>query len=446
MFTVTTGRTRRAVLKAGAIGLGGLTLPGLLRLQTQAKAADSRSKADRSVIVVWVHGGPSHLETYDIKPDAPTDCRSLYRPIPTAAPGVEVCEFLPRHAAIADKFTLVRSIAHDEPDHGFGTRRFCTGYGASVAGNGPAKYPAYECVVNHGLGVLQGGMPVSVNLGGFAASTPWRGAGYLGGKFEVPENQLSNSQLHVPVNRMADRKGLLAEFDRARSDLDDGDVLGTADEFRRRAFEVLTRGRAASAFDLSKEDPKVLARYRGLEFERGLLARRLVEAGSRLVNVYFDGHRSADSNKPGGKAHNWDDHAVNWSMDLAMRLRLPWYDECIATLIEDLHERGLDENTLLVVTGEFGRTPRLEYKDGAVGRDHWPGAMSVLVAGGGRRRGDVIGGTDKIGAAPVGLRHDPFDFLATIYDWLGIDYTQNLLDLTGRPVPLSPGKPIAGLV
>ncbi len=168
--------------------------------------------------------------------------------------------------------------------------------------------------------------------------------------------------------------------------------------------------------------------------------------GVRLVNVYVPGQHSSNAGKPGGNSHKWGDHAANWNMDHALRLRLPWFDACAANMIEDLHARGLDKNTLLVVTGEFGRTPRLESVNGSVGRDHWPGAMSVLVSGGGLDRGNVIGATDKRGAAPVGFKHDPFDFLATIYHWLGIDPAQNVLDLSGRPVPLSPGAPIRGMV
>jgi hypothetical protein len=437
------GPNRRSFLKAGAIGLGNLSLADLFRLRA---AGPRPATDDRSVIVLWVHGGPSHLETYDLKPEAPDDCRSLYAPTKTNAPGVEVCELLPRHARVADKFTIVRSLAHDEADHGFGTRRLCTGYGASVAGNGPAKYPAYECAVNRSLGVLRDGVPVSVNLGGFAASTPWRGAGFLGGRYEVPQDRLESSRVTVPADRFADRKSLLAAFDETRGRLDASAAFETADEFRRQAFEVLTSGRAAAAFDLGKEDPKVRDRYAAIEFERGLLALRLVAAGVRLVNVYVPGQHSSNAGKPGGNSHNWDDHAVNWNMDHALRLRLPWFDACVANMIEDLHARGLDEKTLLVVTGEFGRTPRLENVNGRVGRDHWPGAMSVLVSGGGLDRGNVIGATDKRGAVPVGFKHDPFDFLATIYHWLGIDPAQNVLDLSGRPVPLSPGSPIRGVV
>ncbi len=434
------GPNRRIALRAGAIALGGMSLDSLFR----ATARGESTARDRSVIVVWVHGGPSHLETFDLKPDAPSDTRSIYKPIDTNVPGVRICEHLPRLATLADRYTLVRSIAHDEADHGFGTRRMCTGFADSVGGNGVAKYPAYECAVNHALGKMRGGLPVSTNLGGFAASTPWRGAGVLGAQFEVPQNSLQNAALAIPRGLFDDRKNLLKEFDRTRTEIDSRQTLATADVARRQAYDVLTSGKAATAYDLAREDPRVRDRYRDIEFEQGLLALRLVEAGVNLVNVYFPGRRSIHAEKT--KAYDWDDHAVNWNMDVAMRLRLPWFDACLASLIGDLHDRGLDEKTLVLVTGEFGRTPRLENMNGNVGRDHWPGAMSVLVAGGGRKRGDVLGATNARGEHPVGFRHDPVDFLATIYHWLGIDPARHYFDLTGRPLPYSSGKPIDGII
>lgn len=440
MLHHSTPLSRRGVLKAGAIAVGSLGLSDLFHLQAFADP----SKKDHSVLVVWVHGGPSHLETFDLKPDAPTDIRSIYKPIHTKAKGVQICEHLPKLASIADKFTVVRSFTHDEADHGFGTRRMCTGSGESVGGNGVAKYPAYECVVNYAMGGLKNGLPVSTNVGPFAASTPWRGAGVLGQQHEVPQDSLQNAAMTVTPAMFQDRRSLLAQFDQVRSETDVTRRLGTSDHARTQAYDVLTSGRAAKAYDLSKEDPRTRDRYRRMEFEQGLLALRLVEAGVNLVNVYFQGKPSYA--KDDNNVHNWDDHAVNWSMDHAMKIRLPWFDACLATLFQDLHDRGLDEKTLVLVLGEFGRTPRLEFTNGRVGRDHWPGAMSILAAGAGRQRGDVIGATNSRGEYPVEIRHDPVDLHATIYHWLGIDTTKHYSDLTGRPFPYSTGKPVDGII
>lgn len=454
MLRVTTtnrcGPTRREMLRVGFLGLGGLTLGDLLRL----RAASPTPRNDRAVIVLWVHGGPSHLETYDLKPDAPTDTRSIFKPIRTKAPGLDVCEYLPKHAAIADKFTLLRSVAHDEADHGFGTRRFVTGYGKDVGGNGKSYYPSLECVAYRTLGGLRDGLPVSMNVGPFRASTPWRGAGYFGQKHEVPETYvhplnglaqgLQEAVLTADPPRFADRRGLLTQFDQLQRGLDATGAMDAMDDFQRQAFQVLTSPSARRAFDLTREPDKVRQRYDAAGFAQDvLLARRLVEAGVNFVNVYISGQPYGTKSS----AYNWDDHAVNWDMAAAMKGRLPWYDHLVTTLIEDLHERGLDEKVLLLVTGEFGRTPRLERQaNGNIGRDHWPSAMSILVAGGGRRRGDVMGATNSRGEHPKTQRFDPHDLLATVYQYLGIDYRMEFSDLTGRPIALSRGTPIDGLI
>jgi hypothetical protein len=210
------------------------------------------------------------------------------------------------------------------------------------------------------------------------------------------------------------------------------------DTFQRRAYEIISSGRVQQAFDLTREPLKVRERYGAGWGQELLLARRLVESGVRFVGVYVPGLAN-------GAVHNWDDHAVNWDMPTAMRERLPRYDHGITTLIDDVYARGLDQRTLVIVTGEFGRTPRLEFKDGKIGRDHWPYAMSVLVSGG-RKRGEVIGATDSIGARPSTRRYDPHDFLATVYSWLGIDPAQEFRDVAGRPVPLTRGAAIQELL
>jgi hypothetical protein len=446
--------SRRQMLRIGGLTLGGLSLADLLRLRAQASTGIAPK--DRAIIVLWVHGGPSHLETYDLKPDAPSDTRSLFKPIHTNVPGMDICELLPKHARMADKFTLLRSVAHDEADHGFGTRRFCTGFGKDVPGsnNGAAYYPSMECVINRSLGVMREGVPVSMNLGPFHASTPWRGPGFWGQKFEVPEayvhplartaEGLRGAQLRIPQGRFDDRKQLLGQFDRLRADLDNRGTMDSMDEFQRQAYALITGTKAREAMDLAKEPETVRQRYDACGFGQDvLLARRLVEAGVNFVNVYIGGQAHGGK----GPHFNWDDHAVNWSLPKAMQNRLPWYDHIVTTLIEDLHDRGLDERVMVIVNGEFGRTPRLEHNaNGNIGRDHWPNAMSILVAGGGRKRGDVIGATNSRGEHPVTRRLDPHDFLATVYHYLGIDHTREYLDLLGRPLPLTRGEPIKELL
>ncbi len=438
-----TGWTRRRVLQAGFLGLGGLSLADLYRAQAAQPA-----KKETAVILVWVHGGPSHLETYDLKPEAPSSIRSQFRPIQTRVPGLDVCELLPKHAKIADRLTVFRSLAHDEADHGFGTRRFLTGYRDDMPGsnNGPSYYPSLECCVNRGLGVTRDGMPVAVNIGGFAGS-PWRGPGFWGQGYQVPvvaghqvgSGGMRGTRLTIPSDQFAGRRELLARLDRFRAAADRGGPMASMDTFQRRAFDIISSGRVSQAFDLAKENPKVRDRYGPGWPQELLLARRLIEAGVRFVSVYAPG--LADS-----KSFNWDDHAVNWDMPTAMRQRLPRFDHAVCTLIEDIYDRGLDENVLVVISGEFGRTPRLEFKDGKVGRDHWPHAMSVVLSGGGRQRGNVVGATDGHGARPRTRRYDPRDFLATIYQYLGIDPHREYLDQQGRPIPLTRGEPIAELV
>ncbi len=382
------------------------------------------------VILLWVGGGPSHLETYDLKPDAPTAVRSLFKPIRTRVPGIDVCELLPKHAAIADKFTILRSVAHDEMDHGFGSRRFLTGYRDDLVRgeNRRPWFPSVECNVFRELGAYQNGMPtVAVVAHG---SNVYQGGGLGGARFQPPDIQMLHSQgpfgecagipgmkpnPNISAERLDDRTRLLAELGQAQAQLQSKSHMDSLDTYRRQAVEMITSRRALEAFDLKREPEAVRAKY-GKGAQDMLLARRLVEAGVRLVQINISG-KPPSSNEV---SFNWDDHAVNWDLAKAMNVRLPWYDHLIATLIEDIYDRGLDEKVMVIVTGEFGRSPRVEHINGKVGRDHWCRAMSILVSGGGRRRGDVIGATDLHGAHPKTRRYDPHDFLATIYNYLGI--------------------------
>lgn len=433
--------SRRGMLQAGFLGLGGLTIGQSMRLQ----AASGTTPKDTSVILLFVHGGPSHLETYDMKPEANTDIRGPFEPIRTTVPGIDVCEHLPKHAKIADKFTLIRSCTHDEADHFAGHRRFLSGYGKLKPGTGyESFYPQVGAAANRLLSAPQG-MPPAVAVGGVVVNGPDYAAGvsegYWSPIYRVPivNGGLANASLSVPVDRLQDRRELQTSLDRMRRQIDGTGMMSAVDTFDRQAVEILLSGQAERAFNLNLEDPRTREKYGEGYGQEVLTARRLVEAGVRFVTV-----RAPGSN-PYTKAYDWDDHAVNWDMQASMLGRLPKYDHIVTTLIEDLYDRGLNEKVLLVVTGEFGRTPRLEYKDGKIGRDHWPSAMSILLTGGGIRTGEVIGATDAIGARPSQRPIDPQDFLATIYQFLGIDPHLHLPDPQGRPIALTHGTPISEL-
>lgn len=439
--------SRRRFLRAGFLGLGGLSLAEMLRheacAETSATASQQRGK---SVILYFAHGGPSHLETYDMKPHASTEIRGPFSPVSTNVPGIELCEYLPKHAQIADRFTLIRSCTHDEADHFAGHRRFLSGYGKLKPGFGyESYYPQVGAVANRLLESRQRGLPAAVALNGVVVNGPDYAAGisegYWSGVYRVPivNGGLRDTHLSVDAARMGDRIGLQRSLDRFRRDVDASGTMGVMDEFNRRAMDVVMSGAAQKAFDLTLEDAAVRERYGDGEGQEALTARRLVEAGVRFVTFCSRGS-GTNSN-----AHNWDDHAVNWDLPTAMHARLPKYDHVVTTLINDLFERGLDQDVLLIVTGEFGRTPRLEYKDGKVGRDHWPSAMSILISGGGMPMGQVIGSTDAIGARPASRPLDPHDILATIYRFLGINHELHLPDPAGRPVALTHGTPVSEL-
>ncbi len=421
--------TRRDCLRAGFLGLGGLTLADLLKLRAQAATNGSSSEAlkDTAVILLFVHGGPSHLETYDMKPNAPSEIRGPFSPIRTNVSGLDVCELMPRHAQIADKYTIIRSVSHDQANHFEGHARFLSGYDQMKTGTAESHYPMVGSVVNRVMETKHRGLPAAVAINGVCVNgpdySPGIAQGYWSSQYRVPicNFHLRDSQLTIAPSHLGNRLGLQRSFDQLRQGLDQSGSMDALDAFNRRAIEILTTGKAQKAFDISQEDPRIRDKYGDDYFGREvLLARRLVEAGVSFVSIRVPG------SGPNSKAHDWDDHAVNWDMPTAMVARMPRYDQ--------------------VVTGEFGRTPRLEFKDGRIGRDHYPGAMSILVSGGNMPMGQVLGQTNRYGEHPVDLQHDPHDILATIYKHLGIDHTQEFLDAQGRPIPLTRGTPIRELV
>ncbi|MEY4176721.1 MAG: hypothetical protein RLY70_295 [Planctomycetota bacterium] len=435
------GVTRRNLLQAGTLVIGGLTLADRLRLQARAAEASEyrATPSKKSVILLWQNGGPSHLETYDLKPNAVSEVRGPFLPIATNVPGIEVCELLPLHAKIADKFTLIRSCSHKFGGHNDGIPVMMSGYPNWDEGKNESVHPELGAVVSRVFGQCHQGLPVACGMGATHYSyVPTTASGYWGSQYRPPtvsEKGMANTTATVDARRLEDRRSLLTGLDNVRRDLDQGG-MGSLDEFHRQAFDILSGERAKTAFDLSREDPQTRERYGAGWGQQALLARRLVEAGVSLVTVGV----------PGGKViYNWDDHAVNGDLPTAMRERLPGVDQAVTALIEDVYQRGLDQDVLIIVCGEFGRTPRGNTSNGKWGRDHWPSAMSILVSGGGKRMGQVIGATNALGEHPIQRELTPQNFRSMIFHHLGIDYRQTYLDRAGRPIQISYGDHIPEL-
>lgn len=404
------GVNRRQFLKLGALGLGGLTLPDLLRARAAAKEPASR----KSVIMVCQFGGPSHLDTYDPKPDAPADMRGEFKAIQTRVPELQVCDLLPKQAAIADKFTILKKLRMTGQDH-YLPSEIMTGYLYNHLSRTGVLRPAFGSAVSK---VYGGGreLPAYVSLRGGGEEEPQ----YLGNAHQpfVPRGPgLQNLSLsrEVSLERVGDRQQLLKTFDTLRRDLEDSGQLQSMDAFTAQAFDLVTSGQARNAFDLTKEPEPIRQKYG--KATNYLMARRLVEAGVPVVTLDADG---------GG----WDTHSDNFKK---LREMLPRVDHGLSTLITDLHDRGLDRDVLVVMWGEFGRSPKISAD---AGRDHWPEANCVLFSGGGMPMGQVIGATDARGERPTTTPYGPQNVLATIYQFLGIDPGLTFPDHSGRPVYL----------
>lgn len=436
------GTTRRDLLRVGFLGLGGMTLAQLMQLRSQAGVVDSGHKA---IILLWLQGGPSHLETYDMKPHAPDGYRGPFGAIKSNVPGIEICELLPMHAQMADRFALIRSCTHTHAGHSEGNTMMMTGYPEIDPNKREPVHPECGAVINRLYGQCRDGMPVAVGMGARHYNyVPGTTAGYWGTAYSCPivDRGLPNATPQIDGRRLGDRKGLLKALDHIRCDADAGSSMEAMDEFKRQAFEILTSNKARIAFDLSLETENTRERYGQGWGQQALLARRLVESGVHFVSVGVPG---------GNVVYNWDDHAVNGSLPAAMCDRLPGYDKAVTALIEDIYQRGLDQDVMIVAMGEFGRTPQFRQAKGnrsgklQWGRDHWPGAMSILISGGGKRMGQVIGSTDNRGAYPDSRPLNPHDILATMYDHLGIDPHHMFVNTSGRPVALTHGTPVQEL-
>jgi uncharacterized protein (DUF1501 family) len=454
---------RREFLRAGLSGFASLSLPGLLRLRAAAAAQTTPRTA---VILVWLRGGASHLDTFDPKPDAPADYRGPFAPIATKIPGIQISELLPRLAACADRFALVRSLTHTGGGHPAGSLQMLSG-DPDAQDKLTSRYPDWMSVAHYLRSDRAHAIPnyVAINPVDRYDSFTIAGPAYLGPSYEPfqvlgdpsrPDFQVPNIGLSdiSQRQRLTERVELRHALDRLRGDLDQHGMMQALDQFEDQAMNLLLSPAAREAFDLGRESTAVRERY-GMHAwgQQCLMARRLVEAGVEIITTEFDGPLC-------GRVANWDDHAVNHHVFEALQYRAPYFDQAVSALIEDIYARGLNQRVLVVVTGEFGRTPRISYvassgggvasaEAGVVqpGRDHWPRAGSMLFAGGGIATGQVIGATDARGEDAIARRVGPEDFLATIYRHLGIDYHNTLIrDFAGRPTPIiREGQPIAEL-
>ncbi|MCB1235042.1 MAG: DUF1501 domain-containing protein [Verrucomicrobiae bacterium] len=456
--------SRRGFVQAGGLSLLGLGLADFLKLRATAATHAPR---DTNVIFLWLPGGPPHLETYDMKPEAPMEFRGDFRPIRTNVPGIDVCELMPLHAKCADKYTIVRSCCHEFSDHGGGHKRFMTGRRPKEPTGFVNDAPAATSIVANRLGAqTRDGLPNVIvgtdtgrqGLNVFSLGPAWMGASNTPFIFHGDPSETDFRLDHLALRdgmagRLDDRMALLDGFDRLRREVDARGEMAAMDDFNRQAVGMLTSEKVREAFDLSREPRSVRERYGMHRYgQRGLLARRLVEAGCRFVSMVWE---IADdrSRMPKNCTYNWDSHAVNCHLFDDLRWRLPRYDQALTALIEDIHARGLDRDTLLIATGEFGRTPRINEQTGTQtgvkqpGRDHWPNAMSMLVSGGGMRTGQIVGATNAKGEHPVDRILSPNDLWATVYRHLGIDHNAHTTDLNGVPQRILPfGNPIGEIL
>jgi hypothetical protein len=444
---------RRLLLKVGGLGGFGVNLAGLLRAEAEA-GAGSRASTIRSCILIFYYGGPSHLDTWDMKPSAPREVRGEFRPIATRVPGLVVGEHLPHSARVADRLAVVRSMHHPMTNHNAAAF-------ATLCGRNPAKGdlelladdrndpPCLGATLAHRLPARLG-LPTSVALPHVMYNVvmlPGQRAGFLGSAYDpmqvsgdpsAADFRLSELELpgDVSPQRLIRREALLQQVEgqiRRAERVAASAPSGALDAYHARALTLLGSEPVRRAFDLASEDPKVRDRYgRTKHGQSVLLARRLIEAGVRYVTVY--------DKSVNGQLENWDAHA-----DVFPRLKndlLPPADLAFAALIEDLEARGLLESTLVIALGEFGRTPKVNK---ASGRDHWPNCFSAVLAGGGVRGGTVFGASDKLGAYPDTAPVTPADLAATLFWRFGLDPASEIVDLTNRPYRLAEGQPVRAL-
>lgn len=424
---------RRDFLRLGSAGLAGLTLPNLLRAEAEAPAA--RRARTKNVIFIWQQGGPPHQDTWDMKPLADSDKVGEFRPIRTVLPGYTVCELMPRLSRMVDRLTVLRGVNHHIADHNPGSMYML---GSGNPPNPTIFHPTWSAVVKKEYPSVPG-VPTTVAIPSEPSEGP--GPGFLGAAYQSFATQADPNDANFRVRSLALPPGIDGErFERRRRLLEDTDrwfeaaererpdLLQGLDRFRREAQRIVLSSSTRRAFDMDQEPARLRERYgRNKLGQRLLLARRLVEAGVRFVTI----------SEPVG----WDTHADNFGR---MRSNLPVVDRAVTALLEDLQERGLYDDTLVMMFGEFGRTPKINQQ---AGRDHWPQAMSIVLAGGGAPRGLIHGATDRNGAFVTQESHSPADFACTIYALLGIDPHRHHPAPNGQPTPIvRGGEPIRAVV
>ncbi len=427
--------TRRSLLQIGA-PLMGLGLSDFLRLEARS-AELGHSRSNKSLIVFWTDGGLSQQDTYDVKPDAPVEYRGMYQPIETSVPGVVLSEKLPCQARVMDRLSIVRSVHHENGIHAPSAHWMQTGYFGPTLARNAAQKPSFGSVIARSIGSRQPPMPAYVTIPKSEAFG-YQGAVYLGksyNPFEVGadpnDKEFKVPNLSLPEGLTAKsvdaRRTLLATFDTLRRDIDDSGVMEGLDTFKKQALEMVAGDQMRTAFDLNSEEDSLRDRYGRHRYgQSALLARRLVEAGARCVNI---------------NTGNWDHHN-----DIAKGLEehLPPLDCAIAALIEDLTTRGMLDDVIVYCVGEFGRTPRM---NGHAGRDHWADCFSVMLAGGGIQGGRTVGASEKWGGGVHERRVTPLDLLATIYHALGVPLDTHYDDSSGRPTSIvGGGWPIRELI
>jgi hypothetical protein len=443
---------RRQFLQVGGLSLGTLGLPGWLA----ASSSSSHKARARSVIFLHQWGGPSHHDTVDMKPAAPAEVRGEFRPIATRVPGLQVCERLPRLARVMHKVSLIRTLRHTMKNHNSAGYYSLTGYAPPTDDqrlrDSRDLFPAYGSIVDR-LAPARKGVPTFVafpHVISDGSITPGQHASFLGKAhdpllitqdpnapdFRLPELSLPDT---LSPDRLANRKAMMKLVDRQTELLDFSARAKGIDAHYERALSMLTSPGIKKAFDLSSEPDAVRDAYGRTTYGQGcLLARRLVEAGARFINVYF-------SPFIGGDNGGWDTHGFNGKpmYPILKRYLLPMLDRTLPALLDDLEGRGLLDTTLVVWVGEFGRTPRINK---LAGRDHWPQCYPAIMAGGGVRRGSVVGASDRLGAYPASDPVRPEDLSATMFHLLGLGPTAEVRDALNRPLVISPGKVIEGVL
>jgi hypothetical protein len=456
--------SRRNMLKAGLAGMAGLSVPQLL--QHRAHASETgKPISHKSVILLWMTGGPSHLDTWDMKPERPYMNRGPFSPISTAIPGVQICEHLPKQAAMLDKFTVIRSVDPRKSSHQ-PNQVMQTGNRAAAPRSNPKgdKYPAIASLVGKFHGANHPAMPPYVAFKKHDSHIAW--GGYLGRQHDpfignkatvLPEVDLLGKSLNRTTganlfrlpselnhNRLNDRRALMQDFDRIKTGLDQRGSMTALDTYGQQAFDMVLGRRAQQAFDLTRE-PEEYRRLYGnhLWCQQTLLARRLVEAGVSFVTLDLSYHTASGT---------WDNHGipggVYGGISKGLKPLLPTFDHLLTTLVTDLEDRGLLDEVLIICMGEFGRTPNMGTQKSTDGRNHWPVVMSMCLAGGGMRHGQVIGASERDGGHIKERPVTPGDLAATIYQHMGVPLDSTYLDERGRPrfIVEENGQPLAELV